>query len=404
MKPKHYGLALAIASLPFSAQSDITFDWHGYGTIGVSQFNGQEEINGDSRLPYGNFKSYTSEKPDSKLALQGSVQFSPRFSSTAQILARGTEDYELDLEWAYLRYQLTDSLTLRAGRLRRHSYLQSDNYDVAYSYQWVRPPTTAYLTIGPIYEAFESIDLYYQGSADTFDYSAQIYAGATDGTADMFGTESDYEEHLATGVTFLFETDTSQLHLSHHRSNFDLDYPGAEDVVNVLTALGYPDIGANYNFNDLDASVYGFGLRKEFGSWGLSTEYVLSDFGEAQIPTLTGWYATLNKNIGRVGWYAGYGVQSTKVSDNLQADIDAAAQAEAGNGVQGQITAAALGIVADNLNQESDRQRIERSSIHFGMRYDFHQSAALKLEYEKLKNLLTNQSGSIYSLSLDFTF
>lgn len=134
----------------------------------------------------------------------------------------------------------------------------------------------------------------------------------------MFGAAADYEEHLATGITFLFEAEASELHLSHHPSNFDLDYPQAAEVKDALIALGYPKIGDNYDFNDRDAIVNGRDVSTTRGSWDFTAEYVHSDFDEAQTPTLEGWYARVSKHVGKLTLYGGYGYQSTDLSQKLE--------------------------------------------------------------------------------------
>ncbi|MGB0865168.1 MAG: hypothetical protein ACPGSC_01590 [Granulosicoccaceae bacterium] len=398
-------LLLGLLTVPICTQANWTFDWNGYGTIGVTQFKNYDAINADSRLPYGDFYSSTSEKPDTKFSLQGSAHFSENISASMQLISHAKYDYEPEVEWAYLRLQPTENLTLRAGRIRRHAYLQSDNYDIGYSYVWVRPPTTAYLSIGPIYRALEAVDLYYQGSNSQFDYSAQLYVGQADDSAEMFGVKSDYEEHRASGLTLAFEAEGTELQLSHHRSNFDLEYPEADEVRTALLALGFADIADNYDFTDRDARVYGLGFSKKFNTWDLAAEFVHSDFDEAQIPTFDGWYFTATKHIDNLSLYAGYGFQSTEVSRKLENDIRAEAESALATGtLQGLFTSSALQAIEEAIRTEINRQLIERSSVQVGLRYDFKEFAAFKLEYENLKDRLNNKSGSLYSVSLDFVF
>jgi len=43
-------------------------------------------------------------------------------------------------EWAYLGYNLSDSVTVRAGRLRLPFYMTSEYLEVGYAYPWASPP------------------------------------------------------------------------------------------------------------------------------------------------------------------------------------------------------------------------------------------------------------------------
>lgn len=83
--------------------------------------------------------------PDSKLGLQGSVSFDDRrFSLTAQVVSRGTKDGNVDLEWLYASYKLTNKVTLQAGRQRLPMFYYSDAQDIGFALPWTHLPTWLY--------------------------------------------------------------------------------------------------------------------------------------------------------------------------------------------------------------------------------------------------------------------
>ncbi|MDD4963931.1 MAG: hypothetical protein PHI11_08455 [Gallionella sp.] len=76
-------------------------------------------------------------QPDTKLGLQGSAVFSPRFSVTGQIVARGAAGGQLDFEWLYADWKLNDKLTVQVGRKRLPLLYHSESQDVGMMYPWV---------------------------------------------------------------------------------------------------------------------------------------------------------------------------------------------------------------------------------------------------------------------------
>lgn len=82
--------------------------------------------------------------PDSKLGLQGTAAFSPRFSVTGQVVSRGTSNGKFDLEWAYMNYAIDDRLTFQLGRKRLPLFYYSETQDVGLAYPWVHLPSGQY--------------------------------------------------------------------------------------------------------------------------------------------------------------------------------------------------------------------------------------------------------------------
>jgi len=82
--------------------------------------------------------------PDSKLGLQGTASFNPKFSVTGQVVSRGARKGKFDLEWAYLSYVIDDRLTFQLGRKRLPLFYYSETQDVGLTYPWVHLPSGQY--------------------------------------------------------------------------------------------------------------------------------------------------------------------------------------------------------------------------------------------------------------------
>ena len=84
------------------------------------QINGFASIkagltSGSDKTLYG----YTDEldfKNESLFAIQIRSDLGEKLSVTAQVMGRGSNDFDAAFEWAFLSYQLTDNMSINAGR------------------------------------------------------------------------------------------------------------------------------------------------------------------------------------------------------------------------------------------------------------------------------------------------
>lgn len=120
----------------------------------------------------------------SKMGVQLTYQLNDRADATIQLVARtddtGDDVWDVDAEWAYLGYRLTDDLKVRAGRMRIPFYMYSESLDVGYSYPWVRPPLDVYRS--PI-TAYDGVDLNYDFKLGGISNRLQFWTGSYDDTS-----------------------------------------------------------------------------------------------------------------------------------------------------------------------------------------------------------------------------
>jgi len=119
MKNIHKVLILSSAILAGNSQAEITFN-------GFASIVGGVTTSSDEQL-YGYDDSFNFA-PDSLLALQASSDLGDDLSVTAQILARGEDDWDPDFEWAYVAYDASDNLRILAGRQRVPFYIHFSLY------------------------------------------------------------------------------------------------------------------------------------------------------------------------------------------------------------------------------------------------------------------------------------
>jgi hypothetical protein len=139
--------------LSTSAVAEIKFS--GFGSIIAGKTLGtvddpfnpgtkRDEILTADFYDVGQYTNDITFKAESIFALQAVMDLSTNFKATAQLVAKGVDDFEPEFDWYYLTYQATDSLTFIAGRRNIPMYYFSEFSEVGYAYPWMRPPSNLY--------------------------------------------------------------------------------------------------------------------------------------------------------------------------------------------------------------------------------------------------------------------
>jgi len=109
--------------------------WHGYLTSALM-------VSSD-----GNYSGDVSDAggaKDTRLGLSIATQVDEELSFAAQMKAKGTADFKMELDWAFANYDISESLTLRFGKIKYPVGLYNEYIDVGYTYPWIRPPEGFY--------------------------------------------------------------------------------------------------------------------------------------------------------------------------------------------------------------------------------------------------------------------
>ncbi|GHF88387.1 hypothetical protein GCM10017161_15120 [Thalassotalea marina] len=117
-----------------------------FGTVNDPLSPGQkrDEILTADFYDVGQYDNDITIKAESILALQGTYKFNEKFSFTAQLVAKGVDDFEPEFDWYYLTYKAKDDLTFMFGRRNIPMYYFSEYSEVGYAYPWMRPPSNLY--------------------------------------------------------------------------------------------------------------------------------------------------------------------------------------------------------------------------------------------------------------------
>lgn len=146
------GLALLGQSSSWALEG-VQYKVSGFGTLAGTVTN-------DSNLQFRsslNQSTGASSTPDfgvdSRLGLQGVVDFGSGLTVTGQALAQrrrvdsatdSNRDFDLGVEWFMAQYSVNSNLDLRLGRVVLPSFMISDSRNVTYSQPWLRAPIDVY--------------------------------------------------------------------------------------------------------------------------------------------------------------------------------------------------------------------------------------------------------------------
>ncbi|MDE2075632.1 MAG: hypothetical protein KGI91_00980 [Burkholderiales bacterium] len=153
-KPSKIALLALLTSGCFTSVAWATdFTFSGYATVGVGKV-----LSGDKHTFYnrecpcyianfpdvGVYDKSLSFNPDSRFGVQAIAQVDDQTNFTVQITGQGGNNFKPQVDWAYISHDLSNTLTLQAGRKRLPIYQYSDYVNVGYAYPWIRPPSDLY--------------------------------------------------------------------------------------------------------------------------------------------------------------------------------------------------------------------------------------------------------------------
>lgn len=143
MKMKLLPLAICLASAPVFALEQGEYRLNYFGTVGITHLGGEDQ--GRSYGVSGQTTDSWRGDQLSKFGAQLTYGLTDTLGVTLQATAKPLQDeWQANLEWAYLSWQANDQLMVRAGRLRSPVYMYSESLDVGFSYPWLRLPDEVY--------------------------------------------------------------------------------------------------------------------------------------------------------------------------------------------------------------------------------------------------------------------
>lgn len=130
---------LSAAIIPVgTALAEIQFN--GFGSVRATQLDSDGGVSPFSYFEEGDL----SFKSESLFALQARADLGEGLSATVQLYAEGRDDFDLEARWAYISYELSDNHQINAGKLANPIFHQSEYEKVGYAHNFSRLPSAVY--------------------------------------------------------------------------------------------------------------------------------------------------------------------------------------------------------------------------------------------------------------------
>lgn len=315
------------------------------------------------------------------VALQAYSDLSDGLSATAQIRSRGSDNWDPEFTWAYLSYQVKDNWRIQVGRQRIPLYLYSDYLDVSYAYHWIAPPAEVY---SAPFDSFDGISTIHDISFDRATLNLRAY----------YGQEENNDGELNLKIDKIFSV-TASLNYDWwtvRASYFSFDVSaelGLEPIVGLWNNTPFPQVGQNINLFEDPAKGFEAGITFDNQDWLFVAEYINTNVDESIFGRTKPWMVSVGKRFDKLMFHATYINEERTPYDSL-------------SGVP-------LGVSAelDQLYYTSktilDDFKLSTKLYTVGLRWDFHQSAAFKLDYTN-RNPDVGESSALLQTALVFVF
>ncbi|XQW83829.1 porin [Thalassotalea piscium] len=351
-------LSALIASLPASA--DIAFN--GFASIVAGgTVSGNDRLWGYSDSDY--FKS------GSVFGLQASSDLSEGLSLTAQIIARGADDWDPKFEWAYLGYRVNDNFKVLIGRQRTPFYMYSDFLDVSYAYPWISPPVGVYNL--PV-DSVDGISAIYDFDMGDFSSTLHVIYGNNTDEVTLFGESVKPDFKNITGASFTTTKDWLTLRAAYFTAKNTIPISSTKPLAQGWQMTPFPEIANSITLYEKDTSFAEVGFQFDFENFFVVGEYTELQIKDSFYPKEKSSYIM-----------AGYRF-SDKVAHITFGQDKSSAKIITGAVPYGlDSTLDYLKAQTDGL---SDSREEDSNYITVGLRWDFHDSAAFKLEYSDFQS------------------
>jgi hypothetical protein len=245
-------LAICIV-LPLPAQAmDSDLDnirWNGFLNVvgGIAKEDPFSPTNIDGLYSDSSNTTELSFDRETSAALQAVKPLDAETSVTLQVLSKGSvENYQARMSWLYLSHAISDTQSLRVGRLGLPLYYFSDFLNVGYAYHWISPPGLVY----PFDANFTGVDYVHRGVLGAFDWSAELLYGTQDDSANtvLSGEAYDLVGVLLNGARDEWSGRVS--YFTQRSRSFIKDYDANEQVEAVFNLIyddpSIPDAAKNF--------------------------------------------------------------------------------------------------------------------------------------------------------------
>lgn len=365
--------AISFFSLP--ALADIQFQ-------GFASFVGGATL--DSDESYKGYENKLEYDKDSLYGLQAISNLGDGLTATGQIIARGSENYKPEFEWMYLTYNITPTMSAKFGRIRTPFYMQSEYLEVGYAYHWIRPPEELYAAT---ITNMDGASLLYNLPIGSIDAQFVIsLANRKNYSDDPDLRVSNFESIIATTGQFDFDGHTAKL--IYAQGDLTFETTGIDSRSDQLSTAGVSAdfIADHVQIQGKQLAFTGAGVDLSFDPIKVVLEYSVLAFEELLL---------IPSDETRMLASVAYSFDSSSVSYSISTNTK-----DGDKGIVSKAAASFQPTIQGIMNA------VERdTTTHtIGMRHDFHDSAAFKVELISSEESKQDTEATLLRFGVDMIF
>ncbi|TGD75290.1 hypothetical protein E4634_04670 [Mangrovimicrobium sediminis] len=383
----------AVAMNPFSVQ--------GFGTLGAV-YNTTDNAGFIRDLGQPKGATGWETATDSMVGLQLAYRPNEKFEAVIQGVSRYSYDdtFQPRVSWAFIKYQLTPDVAVRAGRLGWDAYMLADSRNIGYSYLWVRPPIEYFGALQ--FSHLDGADIEVRHAFGETIASFKLYVGQADeklpllDDGDLFdlkGIEA-YGAHL--GLQTRNWSHRIGASLYHNPNSLPPPYSTFTDLLRATDDPLAP--GFANDFDIAGSDTYNVNYSVAYDNGGLQAQF-LANLSQSNKRMISDHYQLLGLLGYRIGQFTPYLIYTGTWLYNFDDSVDLSPDNP-------------LYFAGELLIESTDW---EQHSWKGGVRFDFMPKAALKLQVEHIqsegypsywRDVKPGWDGDadVFSLTVDFIF
>lgn len=288
---------------------------NGYLSYGITRHDVHQDQGGAPPLNFQAGQPYTfrnrvtdeiSHRDISRVGLQINAEINDKTSAVVQLLGRGRDNYDAEVQWAFIDYELLEGLNWRGGRLMLPNSMHSQYLNVGYAYHWVELPGEVY-DIVP-FDTIDGMDLTWKFNTGSISHDLSAVYGSLDVPDNTFGVPVIYEGRDYGGINLRSRWGDLMTWFSYNHARLSADLSSLDLA---FAMLGLPPPGfASASIDEAVAIGRSVGFQYDNGSFFMMAERADLDI-DAWYPNRWGGYVSTGYRIGKWTPHVTWGAANT---------------------------------------------------------------------------------------------
>lgn len=339
-------------------------------------------------------------KADSLLGVQLDWQASDNLSAAIQLVGKDRVDDSLEnsVEWAFLRYRINPSWTVRAGRMGMDLFMLSEYRNLGFAYLWARPPPEFYTMIS--FSNFDGVDIAWTRPLGEGMLTAKIQTGMSEFSTELAGVSLDLKLNPMVAGSLNWETEDWRVRFGASWNEVKSDqgyFPGSSQMAAGLemASVIWPQalyIADQMRMDDPVITYYTLGASYNKAPWQIQSEISYVDSETGVLQPITSAYISAGYRIGNFIPYLMVANSHNEHQDLPDPPVIPGAP---------QISSQLL-MLKDYSQSLFDAMSSDQTTLTAGLRWDFRYNMALKVQADHTWVSEDNRgSWAIRSLKVD---